>query len=367
MIWSESAINSLNQFVKTRFPSQQEARTDQIVRQLAVANSFQYRRILARSGHFCQFQNNTSPPAQEFTMLLSRFGRITLLSAVAFLVLAAGTADASSKTVRRTRPIKNPKFDPTAERVGLFDGMEDGRLDTKVIAQDAEHGAVLVTNMSDEPLTVELPDAFVAVQVVKQFGGAGGGLGGGGLGGGGLGGGGQGGGQSQNSGGGFGGGGQGGGGLGGGGLGGGGQGGGQGFFSVPPERTVSVPYISACLNHGKNDPNPRVKYQIVPVENYTEDPVLAELIRMVGTGRLEPYAAQAAIWNRTDKMSWQQLAAKTRRDSLGRQQPYFHPVAIQRAQLITATAVATIKERGEENENVTPVPRSRVTSTSRVR
>ena len=50
---------------------------------------------------------------------------------------------------------------------------------------------ILVTNTTDEPVTVELPEAFVAVQVLKQFGG--GGMGGGGMGGGGMGGGGMGG------------------------------------------------------------------------------------------------------------------------------------------------------------------------------
>jgi hypothetical protein len=280
--------------------------------------------------------------------------------------MAAGSVSAGSRSTRSSRPIRNPKFDPAAERVELFEGIKDGRLETKVIAQDAEHGVVLVTNSSDEPLTVELPQAFVAVQVLKQFGGGGGGFGGGG---GGFGGGqgGQGGGQSQNTGGGFGGGGQGGQGGFGGAGGAGGPGGGAGFFSVPPEKTVSVPYVSACLNHGKREPNPRVSYQIVPVEEYTQDAVLAEMIRMVGTGRLEPQSAQAAIWNRTDNMSWQELAAKSKRDSLGRNTPYFGYGTLQRAQLIVAAAEAQVREQeGEESQPVDQAPRSRV-DISRVR
>ncbi len=100
---------------------------------------------------------------------------------------------------------------------------------------------------------MKLPETFLAVQVLKtgcsgwrtRCGGLGGGLGGGG----------QGGGQAQTAGGGAGGG------LGGGlgGMGGGGQGGaGGGFFSIPPEKTVYVPYTSVCLEHGKVEPAPRL-------------------------------------------------------------------------------------------------------------
>ena len=210
----------------------------------------------------------------------------------------------------------------------------------------------------NEPVTVELPEAFVAVQVLKQFGGGlgggglgggglgGGGLGGGGLGGGGLGGGGlggqQGGGQNQNAGGGFGGGG----GLGGGGLGGGGFGGGQqggGFFSIPTERTVRVPYVSVCLNHGRPDPSPRLEYKLVPVEQYTQDEVLEELIRMVASGKFDQHSAQAAIWNRTDNMGWQMLAAKSTRGILSVEY-YFSPQNIQEGQWLMASAVSRVRE-----------------------
>lgn len=285
--------------------------------------------------------------------------RWTLLAAaVCGLVFAAsGTSSAETKRRETRKPaLTHPKFDPTAERVGLFEGLEDGRLESKVIANDATGGFVLVSNTSDQPVTVELPASFVIVQVLKQFGGGGGGGGlgggGGGLGGGG-GQGGQQGGGNQSAGGGMGGGGQQGGGLGGGGMGGGGQGGGGGFFSIPPERSVKVPYVSACLNHGKPDPNPRVEYKLVRVEDYTDDVVLQELIRMVGTGRLNQHSAQAAIWTRTDNMSWQQLAAKNHRGVQGVEY-YFNQGNIAEAQLIVAAAEGNLREaasRGEQPES----------------
>ena len=274
---------------------------------------------------------------------------LLILGVAASVMASTGVSEAGSKSAEVRKPvITKPKFDPSAERVEFFKGMEDGQLETRFVPKDANGGFLLVTNTTEEPITVDLPDAFVAVQVLKQFGG--GGMGGGGMGGGGMGGGGMGGGGgSQNAGGGMGGGGMGGGGMGGGGMGGGGQGGGGGFFSIPPERTVRVPYVSACLNHGKPDPSARLEYKLVPVDKYTDDPILAELIRMVGTGRVNQHSAQAAIWTRTDNMSWQDLAAKHVRGILSVEY-YFNSNNIQQGQLLMATAEGRVREKSGDTE-----------------
>ena len=287
-----------------------------------------------------------------------------------FATLAASVAlnpvsQAGTKSAEARKPvITKPKFDPTAEKVEFFKGMEEGQLETKFVPKDANGGFLLVTNTSDKPVTVDFPDAFVAVQVMKQFGGGmgGGGMGGGGMGGGGMGGGGQQGGQNQNAGGGMGGGG--GGGMGGGGMGGmggGGQQGGGGFFSIPPERTVRVPYVSACLNHGKPDPSARLEYKLVPVEEYTKDETLGELIRMVGRGEVNQHSAQAAIWTRTDNMTWNQLAAKNVRGILSVQY-YFQPQDIYQGQRIMAEAEGRIRVNAQAEKSA-----PKEAETSRVR
>lgn len=241
------------------------------------------------------------------------------------------TANATAGKARR--PITRPGFDPTAERVALFDGMDQGQLESRVVAKNAAGGAVYIKNLTDQPLTVELPEAFVAVQVNKQFGGA------------------PGGGAVQSTGGGFGGGGGGGGGFdGGGGFGGGDDG--AGFFSIPPEQTVRLSYDSVCLNHGKPEPSPRTKMEIVPVESYTSDKVLAELLSMVGTGRLPTQIAQAAVWTRTDKMTWRDLANKVV-SSRGRKKAYFHPTELRKAQLLVSTATGRARERAAEDSSDT--------------
>lgn len=300
-----------------------------------------------------------------------RIHTLAILAATAAgLFLQSSAAQAEARRERdsekpKPRPIVRATFDKSAEQVELFKGMEQGTLETKVVATGPSGGYVIVGNSSKEPVTVQLPKSFVTVptKVLKQFGGfGGGGLGGGGLGGGGLGGGGLGGGGQQNQGGGFGGGGLGGGGFGGqqGGFGAGGGMGGQGFFSIPPEKAVKVPYVSACLNHGKADPNPRVDYSIIPVEAYTNDPVLKELIYMVGTGQLPTQAGQAAVWNRTDKMSWQQLSQKYSVSIIGQKSPYFTSNDIVTAQQIAATAVGRLRERGESTTPPAKTERTRV-------
>lgn len=302
-------------------------------------------------------------------------GRAALILLIGLTSLAVTPmSHAESKRAGTRKPvITKPKYDPTAAKVKFFEAIEDRSLNTKFVPQGSSGGFILVTNTTEESVTVELPDAFVAVQVLKQVGGGlgGGGLGGGGLGGGGLGGGGgggqQGGGQNQNAGGGFGGGGGGGGlgggggglGGGGGGLGGGGQQGG-GFFSIPPERTVRVPYVSACLNHGKPDPSPRLEYKLVPVEEYTQDEVLSELIRMVGSGKFDQHSAQAAIWNRTDDMGWQMLAEKSTRGIL-HVEYYFSSQNIQEGQRIAAFAEGIARENAmSEKQNPKDAASSRV-------
>ncbi|MCC7422170.1 MAG: hypothetical protein IT428_17980 [Planctomycetaceae bacterium] len=282
---------------------------------------------------------------------LRRFMQLAVLTAVAGgLLSVTGPATAAEKT--RKSIITKPKFDPEAEKVKLFDGMKDGTLEVTVIAKNEMGGNVLIENKSDKPLTVQLPDAIVGVPVLKQFGAGGqGGVGG------------QNnntqngqtnGGQNQQFGGGFGGGGLGGGGFGGGGLGGGGFGGGGGFFSVPPEKTVRVPYTSVCLNHGKPEPRPKTPYKLIPVEEYTDNEALRELIRLVGTGKVESQSAQAAAWHLTDNMSWQELSNKAIKHISGPAEPYFNRAQLVNAQSLISQAVANAKERASKEPAEAP-------------
>ncbi|MEK6260273.1 MAG: hypothetical protein AABP62_16775 [Planctomycetota bacterium] len=262
---------------------------------------------------------------------------------------------AAGKKSANKPPIRNPKFDPTAEQVEFFAAIDAGQIEVKLIPKNALSGNVLIENKTDKPLNVKVPEAAVGVPMNFQFGGGGqqGGFGGGQQGG-------QQGGGQQQQGGGMGGGQQ-------GGFGGGGGqqgGGGGGFFSVPPERVISVQFNSVCLEHGKPEPTPSSRYKLVPVSQVSDDPVLYELLTVVGTGKVDSQAAQAATWHLTDKMSFPQLAEKAM-TRLGGQPPtpYFSQAQLQGAQQLLALSAKKAEERKDKKPATEQPTTSRVTGT----
>lgn len=263
----------------------------------------------------------------------------------------APEAVAATKKPVAKKPITNPKFDPNGEEVDLFEAIEAGQVDAKMIPKNALGGTVFIENLTDKPLNVKVPEAVIGIPMNAQMGMGGMGGMGGGMGGMGGGMGGMGGGQ-QMMGGGMGGGGMGGmgGGMGGmgGGMGGMGGGGG-GFFSVPPERVIAVKFNSVCLQHGRPDPTAANRYRLVPVARVSKDPVLYELLSTVGSGKVDPQAAQAAAWTISDKMNFQQLAAK-QVEHLGGQPstPYFTQDQLMSAQQLLAQAVERSANRKDE-------------------
>lgn len=246
---------------------------------------------------------------------------------------------------------------PKAEQVELFAAMKSGDVEARLIPKDSTTGTVTIANKTKKPLRIKFPDAFAGVPVAAQFGGGGGiGGGGGGFGGGGgIGGGGGGGGQGLGGGLGGGGGGLGG---GGGGLGGGGGGGG-GFFNVPADKVIKVKVTAVCLEHGKDDPNPRIAYELKPIEEFTKDQKVIEVVKMLARGEIDQHSAQAAAWHFTNSMSWEELAAKIGKKHLnGSTEPYFTGAHLQRALAIAREAEA----RAEKAKTTSPGEEARLSS-----
>ena len=271
------------------------------------------------------------------------------------LVLAVAALAAVPLSLSAAKPESVVK-QPPAETVEFFSAMKAGDIEVKLIMKDSTVGTVLIKNNTKKPLSIKLPEAFATVPVAAQFGGGGGGggrrgggggMGGGGMGGGGMGGGGQGGGQ-QGGGGGMGGGGMGGGGMGGGGMGG---GGGGGLFNVAPEKAGKLKVINVCLEHGKKDPNPRVAYEIVPMESFNKDPKVLEMVKMLARGEIDQHAAQAAAWHLANGLTWEELANKVGVKHLnGSKEPYFTPEQLLAAHKIAGEA----DRRAEENRGKSP-------------
>ena len=106
-------------------------------------------------------------------------------------------------------------------------------------------------------------------------------------------------------------------------------------------------------------------YQIMKVEQFRNDPVLEEVLKMVASGQLDSQSAQAAAWHVTDKMSWEQLAAKSTPHIARPSTLYFTAEQIAHAQSIFSTAVARAKENEDQPNSATASAKSgRTTSTS---
>lgn len=249
-----------------------------------------------------------------------RFG---LLCGIAVIAAIAGFVP---QTLQAEEPhIKKVTFNPDDRTIELFAGMASGELEAKIILKDSKEGKVFITNKSGQPVNVKLPDAFVAVHPqLAPGGGGGGGLNGGG--GGGFGGNNG----NQNGGGGFG--------------GNGGFGGGGGLFNIPPERVGELPVVMVCLEHGKGEPNSRTKYEIKPVAEYSDNPLLPEVLSMLARGEVSQTSAQALAWHLENGMTWDELVAKKNDNLNGTFTPYFTAQDMMGAQQCYLTAKKRVEE-----------------------
>jgi hypothetical protein len=261
-------------------------------------------------------------------LLRSRISLCLCLSA------AAVVSDAGERRV-----LLRPTFDPTAEVRDVFTGIEAGELSVEMRPQDETGGALFIENLTDRPLTVQLPEAIVGVQVLPQlfpsgnqsnntFGNQQ-----------------QGQGQSQS-------------------VGGGANAQGSGtsgfgnnqqgnnFFSVPPERVARIEYQSVCLEHGLRTPSRGQVYRLVRVEEFSDDPRLATLLKHVGTGELNPQAAQAAAWHIANRMSWEELRSKQVEHLNAPSTDYFSAAELDQARLIVDAVAAAETAPAEATEKV---------------
>lgn len=236
---------------------------------------------------------------------------------IALAVLAWGSTGILA--AERSAKLKLGDYNPEHASVEMFSAIEQGQIEVKFIAKDSTEANVLIRNKTSKPLNVQLPEAFVGMPVLAQFGaGVGFGNQGGNQAGGQFGGG------NQNAGGGFGGGG----GIGGGGA---GFGGGGNFFNVPAEKVGTLKVALVCLEHGKKEPRAAVPYEIHPVSKFSSDPSVYKMLTLFGQGQIDQRSAQAAAWHLSSKMSWQELRDKQVIHSTGQRDPWFSKQELQRA------------------------------------
>ncbi|MFT5326173.1 MAG: hypothetical protein ACI8P0_004048 [Planctomycetaceae bacterium] len=214
---------------------------------------------------------------------------MTIARVLSFRMLSVGLVLAALATISEAgKPaIPAQKAVEGLPVVPLFEMIKAEQVDVKLVQKDEAIGNLLVENKSGKPLNVQMPEAFVGVHVLNQgifdiFDNQSGQ--------------GQDSGQSQ--------GGQ----STGGGASNSSQSGGT-IFSVPPGKIVRIPVKTVCLEHGRPTPASRMEYRIFPVEQFSKDPALFELLTTVASGKTHQKVAQAAAWHMASDKSWKQLAA----------------------------------------------------------
>ena len=261
---------------------------------------------------------------------LTRFLAIALaFTATAPMLRGDETPVKSDKMVGTDSKKTSKKTKVEAKTVEMFQAMDQGLLTVDYIGKDATQANLLFKNLTGEPLDIVLPSTFGAVHVLAQgmmgmggggmggmgggmggmgggMGGMGGGMGGIGMGSGGMGPGGMGGGGMGGMGGGMGG-------MGGGmgGMGG-GMGGMGGMMRVQPDKVQKMTVATLCLEHGKADPTPRMKYKVVRLSEVNDSPVVEQLCKAVATGKVSQNTAQAAAWHVANGLTWESLVHKPR-------------------------------------------------------
>ncbi len=245
---------------------------------------------------------------------------LPLAVTVALMLLASALYAADD-----SKPRKAGQYNPQNETVEMFAAIQSGDIAVKLIPKDSTLSRVLIENKTDKPLNIKLPDAFAGVPSLAQIGTGTAGRGAG-----------RGGGRGQAVGGG----------MGMGGMGMGGMGGGMGgFMNVAPEKVGQCKVTTVCLEHGKVEPRESMHYDIKPLDTVTTKPGVRELCQMLGNDQANQRAAQAAAWHLNNGMSWQQLAAKSRRHADGSSEPYFSQEEIQLGMQIASAAERTAREQ----------------------
>ena len=133
----------------------------------------------------------------------------------------------------------------------------------------------------------------------------------------------------------------------------------MGGFSVAPGKVGKIKVTTVCLEHGKEDPNPRIPYEIKKIEEFNKNPEVAELCKLLGTGKISQSAAQAAAWHLTDGLTPQQLASKVKvRHLNGSTEMYFTRQQLQLANRILVEVKQRVakakKDEKSQSEDVSP-------------
>ena len=149
------------------------------------------------------------------------------------------------------KPVKIGRYNPDARVVDLFAAIEDGQIAVRLAPQGAFACRTAIQNKTDEPLNVKLPDSFVGVPILAQFGSDPGG-------------------STQTL---------------GGGMGGYGMRGATGVLSLSPKKAAQFSVSMVCLEYEKPGPDPGARTRSSPSRVSRRRPASLRCARCWATAR----------------------------------------------------------------------------------
>ncbi len=120
-------------------------------------------------------------------------------------------------------------------------------------------------------------------------------------------------------------------------------GGGGGMFRVPAGRVGKLQAATVCLEFGKRDPNARLAYRLVPLDQFIGDKRVANVCDRLSQGIITQNVAQALAWHYANGLTWDKLAHLNRRESVAASERFFNLEELQLAMAI-AEQIGTAKE-----------------------
>ncbi len=80
--------------------------------------------------------------------------------------------------------------------------------------------------------------------------------------------------------------------------------------AVPAGQSIDLNLVSVCLNFGVRTPNPRDKFDLVDVNDYTNDPRARKALRSLATYGTSQGVAQAAMWRVCNDVPFDVMSAQ---------------------------------------------------------
>lgn len=246
--------------------------------------------------------------------------RIQLPTVLGIVLLLCSTSIAPVNGTPEKGPMTTLSVKPDAPQVELFEGIEKQQLGARVYPMSAYSSSVYISNLTTAPLTVKVPAAVSSVHILAQAGPNPGLLQG-------L----QGGQQTQ--------------------LGDSQAVGGNlnpvgnnqnndfnGFFTIPPEKTVKLKLSSVCLEHGKPCPSSLKTYELRPIESQVQDKALLLVLQKYNPKRDDLEMVQAIAWHLSSHLGWQELASKKKHQIVGGGVPFFTAAQLMAAKKVVEVA-----------------------------